>query len=236
MFQPKNQRIVLIMLIGGFGLSLLFEGCTPNYPKCNKDEHCKSGEFCVNGQCQQCRSTKDCPEGESCNKGRCEVNPACKDDSACGPGMKCQDGKCIKESQCQTDSDCPDGNECHEGICVSPPQSENKAPCVLDPIFFDYDEYSLTSDATNQLKNQTATCLKQQSKPRVMIEGHCDHRGTTEYNLALGDRRAQSVKNYLQRLGIEANRLKKVSKGELEATGTDESGWAKDRRAKFVWE
>ena len=70
----------------------------------------------------------------------------------------------------------------------------------------------------------------------LRVEGHCDPRGTEEYNLALGDRRARSVVGYLGRLGVETSRLRAVSKGKLEAVGSDEEGWARDRKATFVWE
>ena len=68
------------------------------------------------------------------------------------------------------------------------------------------------------------------------MEGHCDARGTEEYNLALGDRRARSVKRYLLRLGAPRDRIRAVSKGKLEATGYDAGSWAKDRKVIFVWE
>ena len=70
----------------------------------------------------------------------------------------------------------------------------------------------------------------------LRLEGHCDPRGTEEYNLALGDRRARSVLKYLKRLGVQSNRLRPVSKGKLEATGSDEASWARDRKVLFIWE
>jgi peptidoglycan-associated lipoprotein len=70
----------------------------------------------------------------------------------------------------------------------------------------------------------------------VQVEGHCDERGSIEYNLALGERRAQSVKNYLTQLGIEASRLSTISYGEEKPAvdGHDEAAWEKNRRAEFT--
>jgi len=218
-------------------LAMIAAGCAPKYPKCVRDEHCKPGEFCVNGLCQQCRTDGDCPHGQKCNKGRCE-KATCTDDSACGPGMRCEAGKCVKAAQCQSDGDCPEGNECQQGRCVAPPKGEpvSKLPCTPDPVYFDFDEHILSTEATSTLKNQVAPCLKKLGQQKVRIEGHCDPRGTEEYNLALGDRRAQAVKRYLERLGVQAARLRAVSKGKLEASGTDQASWTRDRKVQFAWE
>ncbi len=239
-------------------IGLLFiNSCTPNYPKCDKDEHCKQGEFCVNGMCQQCRDSKDCAKGQTCNAGRCEAikdycetnedcpdGKACKDnrcvacqtDADCGPGGKCRKGRCLKPGQCITNDDCPENQECYNGQCVAPPNATAVAgPCNPEPIYFDFDEFVLTSEGTKSLQG-VATCIKSVPGRTIRLEGHCDPRGTEEYNLALGDRRAQAVKRYLERLGVGAKRMRAVSKGKLEATGSDETGWAKDRRVQFVWE
>ena len=218
------------------GVSALV-ACTPKYPKCDRDEHCKPGEFCVDGQCQQCREDKDCPGGEVCNRGRCQAKAACKDDADCGPRGKCKDGRCVT-APCRTDGDCPSGQECRDGTCVAPPNpgETSRAPCTPPSIHFDFDEYVLNSEATDTLNQKALPCLKRVPEHKVRIEGHCDPRGTEEYNLALGDRRAQSVMTYLERIGIPGSRLHKVSKGKLEAGGTDERGWATDRRAQFFWE
>jgi peptidoglycan-associated lipoprotein len=234
----------------------LISACQPTYPKCDKDEHCKKGEFCVNGLCQQCRTTKDCPKATVCKKGRCEAakdfcetsddcpnGGACKDnrcvlcksDADCGPGFRCSKGKCLKPGQCATDADCPVNHECQNGRCVAPPAPATGAKCTPETVYFDFDEFVLTSDATARLQ-AAATCIKSVPSRAIRIEGHCDPRGTDEYNVALGDRRAQSVKRYLERLGVEASRMRPVSKGKLEATGTTADGWAKDRKAVFVWE
>jgi peptidoglycan-associated lipoprotein len=92
----------------------------------------------------------------------------------------------------------------------------------------------LTSEASGTL-NGNSECLKKTPARSVDLVGRADPRGTTEYNMALSDRRSQAVRDYLQRLGIETRRLNKIPRGALDATGTEESGWAKDRRVDFDW-
>lgn len=104
----------------------------------------------------------------------------------------------------------------------------------LEDVFFAYDDHSLTAEARSILSGD-ASYLKEMSSIKVTIEGHCDERGTTEYNLALGQRRADSARNYLVELGIDGSRLATISYGEerpFEA-GHDESAWAMNRRAHF---
>jgi peptidoglycan-associated lipoprotein len=90
-------------------------------------------------------------------------------------------------------------------------------------------------DAQSTL-NALGDQLKANKSAVAQIEGHCDERGSIEYNLALGDKRAQSVKNYLVQLGVETARITTVSYGEEKpaAEGHDESTWSKNRRAEFV--
>lgn len=104
----------------------------------------------------------------------------------------------------------------------------------VKPVFFDYDKSDLRPDAKKTLE-ENARWLRQHQDINVIIEGHCDERGTEEYNLALGDRRAQSAKNYLVELGVEASRLETISYGEERpfALGHDEAAWALNRRAHF---
>ncbi len=110
--------------------------------------------------------------------------------------------------------------------------AENFAP---QTVFFAFDDYTLSSDAQSQLQGM-ADHLKKAQEAVVQVEGHCDERGSIEYNLALGERRAQSVKNYLTQLGIDAARLSTISYGEEKpaAEGHDEAAWQKNRRAEFT--
>lgn len=102
----------------------------------------------------------------------------------------------------------------------------------LRPVFFDFDKFNIRDDQISSLQNN-ARVLTENPDVKVVLEGHCDERGTDEYNLALGERRAGVVKDYLIRLGIEADRLSTVSYGESRpfALGHDETSWQANRRA-----
>lgn len=105
----------------------------------------------------------------------------------------------------------------------------------IQDIHFDYDRYDIRDDAKPVLKDVSAI-LSRNKNIKVIIEGHCDERGTNEYNLGLGDRRANSAKEYLISLGIPSGKVETISYGEekpLCAEQTEEC-WAKNRRAHFV--
>ena len=110
-----------------------------------------------------------------------------------------------------------------------------EAAFVNENILFSFDS-SVLSDQAQQILNSKADYLRANSGIMVTVEGHCDNRGTEAYNIALGERRAESVKNFLVDLGISANRLKTISYGEERpiAMGQDEASWAKNRRAQFM--
>ena len=105
----------------------------------------------------------------------------------------------------------------------------------LQDIHFDFDRYDLREDARRTLA-ENAAVLKRNRRPRILIEGHCDERGTVEYNLALGEKRAQAAQTYLIRLGIDAARIRTVSYGKERPLdpGHNEVAWARNRRAHFA--
>ena len=105
----------------------------------------------------------------------------------------------------------------------------------LKPVFYDLDSSELTASGQAALDENAAT-LKQNASWTITIEGHCDDRGTAEYNLALGERRAMTARAYLMSIGIPATRLRTVSYGKEFPfdPGHDESAFAKNRRAHFV--
>ena len=106
---------------------------------------------------------------------------------------------------------------------------------MLKDIRFDFDRYNIRPTETEILRGNVAL-LKKYPGMKFQIEGHCDERGTSEYNLALGERRANSVMKYLVSLGIEPNRISTISYGEERPfdPGHNEDAWAKNRRAHFV--
>ncbi len=105
----------------------------------------------------------------------------------------------------------------------------------LQPVFFGYDSSEIAGEAIGVLQ-KNAEILRQYPNWIVTIEGHCDERGTAEYNLSLGERRAQAARAYLVSLGIPADRLRTVSYGKEFPfdPGSNEEAWAKNRRAHFV--
>jgi len=135
---------------------------------------------------------------------------------------------------------------------VAPPPRPAPAPVESSPLsksleelnragylkdaFFDYDKADLREDARAAL-SADADWLKKYGSTQVLIEGHCDERGTSEYNLALGDRRANAAKEYLASLGIDGARIKTVSYGKERpfCTQSSEDCWQQNRRAHFVF-
>ena len=103
---------------------------------------------------------------------------------------------------------------------------------VGDRVFFGYDSAELDGDAKELLQAQAAW-LKQYSKTSIIIEGHCDERGTREYNLALGERRAQAVKNYLNGLGVGISSMSTISYGKERpaVVGSNDDAWSQNRRS-----
>ena len=104
-----------------------------------------------------------------------------------------------------------------------------------DTIYFETDRYNIDNEDVAALTTQAQWMLRYPDK-RATIEGHCDERGTREYNLALGERRANAAKSYLASLGVDASRLSTVSYGKERpaALGSDEDSWARNRRAVTV--
>lgn len=105
----------------------------------------------------------------------------------------------------------------------------------IKDIFFEFDKSRLTDESKETLK-KNAEWLKSNPSVKIMIEGHCDERGTIEYNLALGERRALSARNYVAALGIDPARIFTISYGEEKpfAMGHNEEAWAQNRRAHFT--
>jgi peptidoglycan-associated lipoprotein len=127
-----------------------------------------------------------------------------------------------------------------EGVEKGKPQAPAAETEVLKElqipdIVFEYDRFSLTAEAQAILKRHAPAFVKYREY-KLLVEGHCDERGTAEYNLALGEERAAQTMKYLVSLGIEKERIKAISFGEEKPVdpGHDEAAWAKNRRAHFV--
>ncbi len=237
-------------------LVALASACGPKYPKCKDDSNCaEKGEVCVEGLCQQCRDDSSCQAGQICKGGRCEAKPECASnadctdnkicrsgkcqiecngDSDCGRGLRCQENRCVDELACSTNADCKGGMSCVAGRCTQSIANASRSMCEYPTVQFPFNEASLGSTVKSGLQ-QVAECLKAKGGT-ITVEGHCDERGTEEYNLALGDRRARAVSEYLTRLGVPSSKLQIVSKGKTQPIdpASTEAAWEKNRRAEFL--
>ena len=112
---------------------------------------------------------------------------------------------------------------------------EGRTSGPMVPVYFEYDSSSIKGEQVQRIETD-ADFMKKNPKLKIRIEGNCDERGTLEYNLALGERRAQSAKTYLVNLGVKGEQLSTVSFGEEKPLlfGHDEISWAQNRRADFV--
>ena len=117
----------------------------------------------------------------------------------------------------------------------TPGTQEDLVVNVGDRVFFGFDEYTLTPEGRETL-NRVAAWMQANPSVTVMVEGHADERGTREYNLALGERRANAAMNYVAALGVDSGRMRTVSYGEERpgVIGSNEQAWAQNRRAVFV--
>ncbi|HEY5976095.1 MAG TPA: peptidoglycan-associated lipoprotein Pal [Geobacteraceae bacterium] len=117
-----------------------------------------------------------------------------------------------------------------EDILAKAPESS------LERIYFDFDSFALSQQARDTLYANAEQLLKKTTGAKVRVEGHCDERGSDEYNLALGEKRAKAALNYLVTLGVPTERLAFVSFGKEKPLdpGHDEAAWGKNRRAEFV--
>lgn len=116
------------------------------------------------------------------------------------------------------------------------PANIQKLGAALENIYFDFDRSDLSSSARDTLSHDAEVILKEMKEANIRIEGNCDERGSAEYNLALGERRAKEAAKYLKALGVQPMRLSVVSYGKEKPAvqGNNEAAWAKNRRDEFV--
>ena len=124
-----------------------------------------------------------------------------------------------------------DSGESSESVAIEAGSQEDLIVNVGDRVFFDYNSSELDSDAQELLQDQVAWI--KQYNVSVTIEGHCDERGTREYNLALGEQRAQAVKNYLIGMGVSSDNVSTISYGKERpaVVGSNDGAWSQNRRS-----
>jgi len=141
---------------------------------------------------------------------------------------------CAKKKTVPEETDIVDVTDVEENV-VADEGASTGAQTSLDLVFFDFDRSSLKPDARATIKSNYAT-INTMANAKVLIEGYCDERGTVEYNLALGQRRADSVREYLISLGASSAQVSTISYGKANPLdpGHDEAAWAKNRRAATI--
>lgn len=252
----------MLFWVAGVALIGSLAACGPTYPDCEDDGHCKDhGEYCVDKLCRKCRDDTHCNATNKCKVcdqatytcehkagcctsdadcpgGRCwaqagqatgTCGPICREDKDCPADQMCKNGQCVAKA-CSAANPCPPGKVCQDGICV-------EVKCELEVIYFDFNESYIRSDARTTLE-RNVDCLKKRTAENVKIDGHCDERGTIEYNLALGRRRAESAKKFLSTNGIPSSKLNAHSYGKERPTCTErnEDCWQRNRRAEFIFQ
>jgi peptidoglycan-associated lipoprotein len=148
-----------------------------------------------------------------------------------------QDAEMMEKDAAAEEADLEAEQRAIEEEAIRKEQEAARNMFISEDIYYDYDDASLKADAQTVLQRK-AVWLRNNPDVTVLIEGHCDERGTTEYNLALGDRRANSAKTFLLDMGIASSRLRTISYGEEMPVdrGHNEAAWAKNRRAHFTIE
>ena len=258
----KKLVIFTLML---FTMFFIVSCDSVKYPACKEDKDCKGknpenkDEVCINQKCEECRADGDCKDGLLCKENKCE--PECTTDAQCDSpkickeqkcafecekkedcdeGYLCKENKCELDVECTTDAQCDAPKVCVENACVIKEEkiAATVELCELQKVNFDFNEFILTSDARSTLE-ANAECIKSRpDEASVKVEGHADERGTEEYNLNLGQKRANAVKKYLKSLGVSASKIKTVSKGEEEPinNSSDEAAWSENRRSEVGFE
>lgn len=133
------------------------------------------------------------------------------------------------------DSSAGTGSEFSEGDTSGDGAGSSSVLTGMQTIYFDYDRYTIRGDSKNALGSNADAIKSNAGWGPVTVEGHCDERGSEEYNLALGERRANAVRRYLIDLGVDGSRLRTVSFGEARPAvpGHDENAWRYNRRSEF---
>jgi peptidoglycan-associated lipoprotein len=220
---------------------------------CKADQDCKPGQVCVGNRCVECATDGQCPKGQRCSANACVAAAectrddqcpmgkvcqagkckSCAADSECGPGGTCEAGSCKRATACTKDEDCADDEDCVGGLCrkAGAAGGAGDGGCALATVYFGYDDAGIQQSERDRL-DANAQCIEKTKGKQVYVAGHTDTSGTEEYNIALSERRAQSVADYLARLGTDPARLQVVPKGETEPTGLGDD---KDRRCEFQW-
>jgi peptidoglycan-associated lipoprotein len=248
-----SRSMAAFAFLLGFALIALSCGDKPKAPGCKGDKDCKSPLHCSMNKCVECTEDAHCGKGKKCSlENACVIKPecekddqceagkvcqagkckACASDNECGPGGSCDAGACKKANKCTKDEECADDEDCIGGYCKKAGSAgTSDGACPLSTVYFGFDDSTIQASERDRLDGN-ASCIEKSKGKAVFLIGHTDTSGTEEYNIALSERRAQSVADYLSRLGSDPAKMQVVPKGETEPTGLGDD---KDRRVEFNW-
>lgn len=208
--------------------------------ECARDADCGDAKACVDYQCVvPCDGPGSCGDGKHCEERVCTTG--CAADGDCGAGQACDaSGACVtKQKSCELDSECGVNEHCEANACVAGAPPKPTANCTFTDadlrVQFEYNLYALQSSGQDKLE-RVATCMNENPGWRLRVNGHADERGSTDYNLSLGEKRAKSAASYIERLGVDRSRMQTLSYGEEQPLNpaASEAAWAQNRRAELV--
>src|ERR1051325_1594068 len=207
-----------------FGFASTSCGDSSKKPGCKSDKDCKNKQVCNAGSCVQCLTDRQCPAGQRCTAHAC-VQPecesdgqcggkvcqagkckACATDAECGPGKACKNGQCEAGKACSKNEDCADDEDCVNGACrkAGAASSPGDATCTLSTVYFAFDDSTVQPSERERLSSNAA-CIEKTKGKNVFLVGHTDTSGTEEYNIALSERRAHTLADYLDRKSTRLN-------------------------------
>jgi peptidoglycan-associated lipoprotein len=234
------MRRVIVLALSSAAFLLTACPSPPKNGECKSSADCADqagfGKVCVSGRCAECANDTDCKAGFTCKASKCEpAGPSADELARLEAARRAAEEEAARRKAlglCNGDADCDAGKACIAGKCavaVDPACADAAAFAVR----FDFDKAVITSEASATLQRLSA-CLGKAPARRVKVDGHCDDRGTTAYNLALGKRRAESVKKYLGDLGVAGLETNTYGEEQPLCREATEDCWARNRRAEFT--
>jgi len=226
------RRAILAAVVALSAAALAGCPAKPKDGECKTSKDCEGqegfGKVCVEGRCQECGADADCKAGFVCRTNKCVPKPECAKDADCGDGKKCQNERCVVDEAALAEQRRKAEEEAARNAAA-----KQCGDAAAFTIRFGFDQSTLTGDSQGTLQ-KLAECLKKAPPRHVLVQGNCDERGTTQYNVALGARRAEAARKYLGDLGVSA-KMDTVSYGKEKpiCSESTEDCWARNRRDDF---
>ena len=223
----NNVKYLLAIMFIVFSVSVFINSCAPKKPKVDqtaimREQERAAEETRLKAEEEERRKFDEAMKVEQERRAAEEARLKAEEDAR----LKAEEEKRVEEERLKEEGE------------ITPQvarEAETKAVPQLDDIHFDFDKSDIRADS-REILQKNADWLQNNPDIKIQIEGHCDERGTAEYNLALGERRAMSTKKYLISLGISADRIYTISYGEELPIDPNhsEDAWSKNRRAHFL--